>query len=256
MRARASLVAEVDDRGATRLTRVRSEPPLVLRATPDAVYLVGGAGGPLGGDDLVLDIEVGPGATLRVRTAAASVVQPGDGPSRVRMSATVAGGARLEWLPEPVVVAHRSCHHMETKLTLETGAVVVWREEILLGRHGETSGDVVARITADAGPSPLFRHQLSLGPGHLQAAGPAVAGAARAVGSVLLVDPGWATCRPPATPTGATCAILPLPGPAVQVVALGEDALALRHDLDRGVRLAGAHLSGVCPSTAEGTNGT
>ncbi|MDQ6726907.1 MAG: urease accessory protein UreD [Actinomycetota bacterium] len=256
MRARAALVAEVDGRGVTRLTRIRSEPPLVLRATPGGVYLVGGAGGPLGGDDLTVEVEVGPGAVLTVRTAAASVVQPGDAPSRVRVRATVAAGGRLEWLPEPVVVARGSRHHVETELTIEDGATVGWREEIVLGRHGETPGTVVTRTTVDAGGAPLLRHELSLGPQHRHAAGPAVVGAARAVGSVLLVEPAWATGRPPAAPVGVTAAVLPLDGPAVQIVALAVGAIDLRRDLENGERLARAYVARVCPVTPVGTNGT
>ena len=49
----------------------------MLRRTPDAVYLVGGAAGPIGGDSLELRIDVRAGAALRVRTAAAAVALPG-----------------------------------------------------------------------------------------------------------------------------------------------------------------------------------
>src|ERR1700721_2043243 len=66
--AEAAIVASLDAAsGITRLPVLRSQVPLVLRRTPDAVYLVGGAAGPLGGDVLSLSITVGPGAFLRVR---------------------------------------------------------------------------------------------------------------------------------------------------------------------------------------------
>lgn len=235
MRARAVLVAEADGRGVTRLTRVRSEPPLVLRATPEAVYLVGGAGGPLGGDDLALDVVVGRGATLTVRTAAAAVVLPGSGHSSVVVTARVEEGGRLRWLPEPVVAARGCRHRTESTLTLASGAGVVWREEIVLGRHDEPSGSILTRLTADVAGGPLLRHELALGPDY-GAGGPAVVGAARAVGSVLLVDPAWATVRPPARTLGPTSALLPLAGPGVHVVALAGDPVELRRTLDSGVR--------------------
>src|SRR5579862_7258838 len=77
VRASASIVAELDAAGVTRLPVLASEVPLVLRRTPEAVYLIGGAAGPLGGDLLSLSISVGAGATLRMRSAAASIALPG-----------------------------------------------------------------------------------------------------------------------------------------------------------------------------------
>ena len=73
MRAEARIVAESDRRGGTRLAVLRGESPLLLRRTGPrtggavTVHLVGGAAGPLRGDDLRLDIEVGPGARLARR---------------------------------------------------------------------------------------------------------------------------------------------------------------------------------------------
>jgi urease accessory protein len=75
LRAHASARAErVGD--VSRLVELRSDPPLVLRATPAGLHLVGGAAGPLGGDELALDITVGAGACLVVRSAAATLAQP------------------------------------------------------------------------------------------------------------------------------------------------------------------------------------
>ena len=89
MRAVARVVAEPDGRGGTRLARLRSQAPLILRGTPESVYLVGGAGGPLGGDDLTIEIDVRPGAELTVRApdilhhwlANLAVVPPGITPA-------------------------------------------------------------------------------------------------------------------------------------------------------------------------------
>lgn len=243
MRARAALTAEVDGDGMTRLTRIRSEPPLVLRATARGVYMVGGAGGPLGGDEIALDIDVGPGATLTVRTAAASIALPGEGPSSISVTAGVAAGGRLRWLPEPVVAVRGCRHHMESVLVLGREATAVWREEIVLGRHGEASGSVRSRLAVDSDGIPLLRHELGLGPAHPAADGPAVAGQALAVGSVVLVDPRWDACPPPVRIVGPTAAILPLAGPGVVVTATASDSIALRRALDAGVWLAEAHTA-------------
>ena len=52
--AAASIEAVAGAGGVTRLPVLASQVPLVLRRTPDAVYLVGGAAGPIGGDVLAL----------------------------------------------------------------------------------------------------------------------------------------------------------------------------------------------------------
>jgi urease accessory protein len=233
VRARARVVAERDGRRGTRLTALRSEAPLVLRSTPDALYLVGGAGGPLGGDDLALDITVGAGARLTVRTAAASVALPGAGPSEVHVRATVAAGGELRWLPEPVVAAGGCVHHMQATIDLEDGAVLVWREELVLGRHGEIGGSVVTRASVDLAGQPLLRHELALGPRFPSGAGPAVTAGARAVGSLVLV--GLEVTVPAAT-LGPTSAVLPLAGAGEQIVALAGGAVGLRRLLDAGHR--------------------
>ena len=239
MRARATVVAEADEQGGTRLARLRSEAPLLLRRTPDAVYLVGGAGGPLGGDDLVLDIDVGSGARLVVRTAAASIALPGDEPSSVRTRVRVATGGELQWLPEPLVAVRACRHRMEAVIVLERGARLVWREELVLGRHGEVYGSVESRLLVDLDGAPLLRHELALGPDHPEGSSPAVAGAARCSGSVLVVQPAWPTPPGPLR-LGPRAAVLPLAGPAVQVVALADDALGLRRDLQSGIGLVDA----------------
>lgn len=242
MRARARVVAERDGRGATRLAALRSEAPLVLRSTPDALYLVGGAGGPLGGDDLALDVTVGAGASLTVRTAAASIALPGAGPSEVRVTATVAAGGRLRWLPEPVVAVDGCDHHMEATVDLEDGAVLVWREEVVLGRHGEAGGSVVTRARVDLAGRPLLRHELALGPRYPAAGGPAVVAGARAVGSLVVAG---LEATVPAIALGPTAAVLPLAGAGVQIVALAEGAVALRRQLDAGLaRTAGPAFDG------------
>jgi len=247
VKARAVLVAELDGSGSgvTRLSRIRSEPPLVLRATPGAVYLVGGAGGPLGGDRLSLDITVGPGATLAIRSAAASVAQPGRGPSVVNVTASVAEDGRLEWAPEPIIAARGCRHHMTTVLSLAAGASVLWREEIVLGRHGDTPGSVASRFRADLDRRPLLCHEVALGPDQPHACSPAIVGPARAVGSVVVVDPRWAIDRPPAMVLGPTAAVLVLDGPAVQVVAVAANARELRRRLDDGEAIVRGHTARV-----------
>ncbi len=235
MIARGRLVMEVDSGGRSRLTGLRSEGPLVLRpTTASEVHLVGGAGGPLGGDVLTLEIVVGPGAELTMRTVAAAVVLPGPAPSVVEIEVRVGEGGMLRWLPEPTVATSGCDHRCRARVVLDAGARLVWREELIGGRHGEEGGSVSSRLSVDLGGRPLLRHQVDIGPAHPAWTSPAVGGGARCTGSLLVVDPGWAGSPPGPVVLDGAAAVLPLAGPAVQVTALAADALSLRRLLDAG----------------------
>jgi urease accessory protein len=239
MRASAHVVAEADGSGGSRLTTLYGEPPLLVRRTgPAEVHLVGGAAGPLGGDELRIDVEVGPGASLTVRGVAASVLLPGSDGARSRFAvrARVAAGARLVWLPEPLIATRRCRHTSEVLVLLEEGGALVWREELVCGRFGERPGDVRVLTSVGYGALPLYRNELAVGPDAPGWDGPAVLGGAGAVGSLLVVDPLWAAAGPVPGPEpevlGPTAAVLPLAGPGVLVSTSGPDALAVRADLD------------------------
>jgi urease accessory protein len=231
---------EVDGGGRSRLTCLRSEGPLVVRPTAGTlVHLVGGAGGPLGGDVLTIEIVVGPGAELTLRTVAAAVALPGPGPapSMVRVDARVGEGGVLHWLPEPMVAARGCDHRAGARVVLAAGARLVWREALVGGRHGETGGSVTSRLSVDYDGRPLVRHQVEMGPDTPGAGwgSPAVGGGARCVGSLLVVDPTWTGGGPgPVILEAGAAAVLPLAGPAAHVVALAPDARQLHRLLDAG----------------------
>jgi urease accessory protein len=237
MRAAARVVATAGEGagGGTRLAVLRSEPPLLLRRTgPAQVHLVGGAAGPLGGDVLRLDIEVGAGATLCLRTVAASIALPnrdGDA-SRMEIHATVEAGARLAWLPEPLIAA-TGCHHlMASTVELAAGAVLRWRDELVCGRHGEPSGDVRLGTAVRLDGRALYQHELAVGPSAPGWSGAAVLGGAGAVGSVLLVNPEWTEHGPPpARVLGDSAALMPLAGPAALAMATAPDLAGIRRAL-------------------------
>lgn len=252
MRATARVVAACDQHGATRVPVLRSESPLVLRTTtasrprlsPGAtVHLVGAAAGPLGGDDLLLEVEVGPGAALCLRTVAASVALPGaaGAPSRLQVQATVASGGRLVWLPEPLVAAAGCDHQAHSRLALADGARVSWRDEIVCGRHGEPPGDAVTSLAVTYADRPLLHQDLAVGPRAPGWDAAAVLGDARAAGTLLRVEPDWGDAPPrPQVPTAArqppagsaapcaAAASTPLAGPGVVTTAVGPDTPTVR----------------------------
>jgi urease accessory protein len=232
MRARARIVAEAGPNGVTVLRELRGEAPLLPRATgarsgPVAeIHLVGGAAGPLGGDELRLHIEVGPGASLVLRTVAATVALPGPtrAPSSSTVEATVAAGARFAWLPEPTVAAAGCDHTIVSRVECAAGAWLVWREELVAGRWGEQPGRLrqLTRLRHDG--VDLLVQDLALGPGSGWT-GPAIGGGNRTGGSLVIVDP--------STPQWTEAALgdaarMPLAGPAVLTSAVAADIPALR----------------------------
>lgn len=240
MRARARIVAVADGRRGTRLAELRGQAPLLLRRTGTGgeaeVHLVSGAAGPIGGDRLRVDVEVGPGASLCVRTVAASLALPGRTGARSRLvvTARIGAGGRLRWLPEPLIGA-AGCNHLSLSIVeLDEGAALLWREELVCGRHGERVGDVEIGTTIRHVGRTLLRSTVSVGERAPGWAGPAVLGGGRAVASVVLVDPAWAeTGPPPARVLGPTAAVMPLAGgPAVLASATGADLVEVRTALD------------------------
>lgn len=183
----------------TRCTTLRCAPPISLRQTPDALFLVGSGAGPVGGDDLALELDVHECAALVVRSAAAQLVLPGPGgePSRLTVRARVAGS--LDWRPEPTVLVVGCDHTTTVHLDLTEDASVEWTETVVLGRHGEPSGSMLQRLVVDRADRPLLRNDVPLGPSWPGADGPAGTDGARVVGSTLVVG----LARPEAPDDGA-----------------------------------------------------
>ncbi|MEU8796504.1 urease accessory protein UreD [Spirillospora sp. NPDC048819] len=243
--ARLSVTAEGD---RSRIGRLRSEAPLVLRPTIAArpstarprvpggavhVALAAATAGPIGGDRFRLDVEVGPGAALVLQGVSATLALPGPHgePSYSDVHVHVAERGTLLWLPRPVIAARNCDHRAATRIDLGPGARLLAREELILGRHGERPGAVRQRLRVTLAGQPLYDQELAFGPGAPGWAGPAVTGGHRAVGSALLVDPDappGGSPRPPA----ADAATLSLGDDAVVISALADDAVTLRRNLD------------------------
>jgi urease accessory protein len=280
VRAAARIVAVADGRGGTRLAVLHGEAPLLPRRTgpagpgPATVHLVGGAAGPLGGDDLDLAVSVGPDARLRLRSVAATVALParGGAESRLTIRVDVARGGELDWQPEPLVAAAGCRHRTLSIVDIEAGGRLIWREELVCGRHEEPSGNAVIGMIVRYAGRALYANELAVGPSANGWAGPAVLGGARASGTLLRVDPdtaaaGNAAADPTAAPTAAshthavhrtavasaiapaagardfgagsataTSAVLALPGPALLAAATGPDIPDVRAAIDAMIR--------------------
>ncbi|MEU7066968.1 urease accessory protein UreD [Streptomyces sp. NPDC053429] len=240
VRATARIAAVADGRGGTALPLLAGEGPLALRRTRGegaeaGVMLVGAMSAPLGGDHLNVEADAGPGARLGLRSAAATLALPGrDGaPARYDVRLTLAEGAAVRWLPEPLVSVRGSDLRVRTRVELAPTARLLLREEQVLGRAGEAPGLLRSRLTVLRGGRPLLDQELACGPGAPGGwDGPAGLAGHRALGQLLVVDPEFAEAPPAPAVLGEFAAVTPLAGPAVLVTALAPDALRLRELLD------------------------
>ena len=257
MRARAhvrtELNADAAGRTRTRLATLRSQAPLKLRPTIGRrneqwaadqtadlahVCLAAAAAGPVGGDELVLQVEVGAGTTLVLTEASATLLLPGtDGAqSRLQVRVEVGPGATFVWLPEPMIAA-RGCYHVNNiDVELAADARLLLREELLLGRRGESSGRVRQVLKVRRDGRALYLQELVLGEDF--SCSPAIVGGHRAVGSILVVDPALPGIDP--VQLAEDGALLPLAGgQAVLVQALSSDSIGLRRQLDAALSMLG-----------------
>jgi urease accessory protein len=205
---------------------------LVLRATPPGLYLVGGAAGPLGGDDLALDVTIAAHASLAVRSAAATLAQPGPGraPSTTVVCLTVDDHASLDWRLEPLVSVTGSDHRLVTRVTLHRRAQLWLTDEFVLGRSGEEPGRLRVRCRVDREGAPLVAHDLDLGSGAPATDSAAIVGDAGAVISTLVVGPVVPTRSAVVRhdDTGARAAWMPLADDAALLLAVGPTLPAAR----------------------------
>jgi urease accessory protein len=280
VRASARIVARCQPDGATRLTTLAGEAPLLLRRTgqlrpgqdtarPDAasdparaaarrteaqrppaqVHLVGGAAGPLGGDELRCSVDLGPGARLEVRSVAASVALPGPHgrESSLEIHARIGEGGALSWSPQPLIAARGARHRTMTRVELAADARLVWREELILGRDGEDPGSICTRLRVIRDGRVLLDHEVTLGPRHPGSLGPSGTGGHRALGTVLIVDPAWDEAEGAGAVTGlpqiptqddkrVAIAAMRLSGPAFLISAAAIDGLALGRVLDTALQ--------------------
>lgn len=188
MRARAELTVENGS-----CLRWRCAAPVVLRQTGlNRVHLVQAAGGPLGGDDLALDVNLAAGSALQVRSAAAMVVQPGRLPAAARWTvvASLAPGAVLDWQLEPTVVCDGAELHSQVKVVMQRGARTILREEVVLGRAGQHGGRFVGELAVELAGVPLLAHTILLDGADPVLTGPAGTDGARVIGMLAVVGEG------------------------------------------------------------------
>lgn len=216
--------------------------PVVLRRTgAERVHLVHGAGGPLGGDAFALELDVAARGVLRVGSAGATIVQPGEPrPARWDVRAAVAPGGRLEWTPEPSVVCDGAELAATVRVQLGRDAGAVLREIVVLGRHGERGGRYRGELSIDIDGHPLLAHRTLLDGADQVLCGPGGTAGARAVGTFVLAGTAATGETGDAAADGPQLrwAWTPLPGPGLMLLAVGEPR-AVVELFDRAATAAG-----------------
>ena len=222
--------------GRTTISDLSSSGQLAARQTGDGqIHLVSRAAGPLNGDRIDIDIRVGAGVQLTVRTTAAAVALPAAGRQDVASSlalyAEVADDAGLRWLPEPTIVASGATVQALSQWVLAESARLHCREITVLGRHGESGGTWRGRTVLSRGGVECLSQTVTSDV--FDRAGIFTGRPERVAISEFLIDPHATDCRPSvAGPFAVTM------NPALGLVvgsALGPDVSSVTADLARTV---------------------
>jgi urease accessory protein len=128
----------------TILESSHQDPPLrVVRAFENSdgaalAHLHNVSGGLLGGDQLAMNVHVGPAAQVQLTTTGATrIYRPrGDAPVTTQTTEiSIAENALLEYVPDPIIPFAASHFSQRTKIHLANGAGLFWWEILAPGRE-------------------------------------------------------------------------------------------------------------------------
>ena len=224
--------------GRSALVRAEGHVPYAARLAHGGdgvarVVLVQTVAGPLAGDRTTVEIEVGEGAALEVRTNAATLAFPASSAARHEVRAQLEPGSRLAWLPEPLILAAGCELESTVELTLGAGAAAVTRELVVLGRHGEEAGRYESELRCELEGRPLLHEAVRIDADGFARISPAILSGAGAFASLALLG------AEPEFPAGP--GELTLAGPGRVLRALAPGVAALRSEIaDVEARYLGA----------------
>ena len=180
--------------GRTRLTRVRTRPPLLVQRAlhPDGrvpdmahVFLANPTGGLLAGDCQEVRVDVRHGARAHVTTQSATKIHTMERDKAVqRVVLSVSAGGYLEYLPDPLIPFHGARLEQEASITVEPEGALIWWDVITPGRvaMGESFRyrRVSNRLTVFRhGGRPVYREACDLVPSEGELGGTGILGARR-----------------------------------------------------------------------------
>lgn len=181
--------------------------PRPLLPSPDRlrIALVGTRAGLLAGDDLRLDVSVGPGARLElVEPSGLVAYDHRGGTSSWRARVDIAEGGELHWDARPFVISTGARVERSMEVSLAAGARMLWRDTLVLGRSGERGGGVRATTHATYDGCELLVEDLDLMDPEMREL-PGILGPNRVIGSVTALGtaPGGQAPPVPHGPGGA-----------------------------------------------------
>ncbi|HMI91214.1 MAG TPA: urease accessory protein UreD [Polyangiales bacterium] len=132
LRGERTVLARREHRGPLGVQR-----PFYEREDPGTcqVYLLHPPGGLVGGDDLSIDVQLGPGARALLTTPAATKLYRSQGATAAqRVQLRAAQGARIEWLPQETIAYDGARAALATRVELAQDAELIAWEVTCLGR--------------------------------------------------------------------------------------------------------------------------
>lgn len=144
------------------------------------------------GDDVAMDIRVGPGASLEIVELSATLAHPVPAtrpPIRHVVQVDVGAAGRLLWLAQPLVLAAHTRLHRRLDVATAPDSRALLRETVVFGRSGEGPGAATTRVRITRDGRAVLDDALSTAdPAVLRST--AVAGPARVLASLTLVGVG------------------------------------------------------------------
>jgi urease accessory protein len=213
-----------------RLVELSGAPPLSAKFVAGEhgheLILVSSAATFLEDDRLSIELVLGAGSSLTVRSTGAQLAFPclGPGSSALDVHVTIGPGASLVWRPEPLVACAGCRHTSAARVELaDATSRVLWWDELVLGRTGEAVAgiDLTARLRIDRAGRAVLRDGVRTAAS--EALGGAVFGNARFLATV--VDSGWGVLDSDSAPGSMSLAGGGHLLRVVEPTAVGRDAL-------------------------------
>jgi urease accessory protein len=196
-----TILAELDRRAPYMAQRALYPDP----AMPDLAWLfmITTSGCVLQGDRLALEVTLAPGARAHVTTQSATKVHTMDANYAVQTQVvTLADGAYLEFLPEPLIPHRRARFLSDTRISIAPTATLLYAEVVQPGRKhhhpDECFGATLLSLAVGAerpGGRTLFTEKLVIDPARRPVRQTGVMGAFDVLGNAILLTPKEAADR-------------------------------------------------------------